>query len=386
MPHKETLWQQFLRILLQQYKFFLFCGLAVIFELLLSPILASLYSDVDFLKAYLEQNFYQTYRESPKFLNGNLYIELDEIRGWRNRPNAQDGNIVFDEYGSRSHKGMSLTGKKSRILFVGDSRILGGNGVTNNETINAFLENEETETMNFASPDYSMDQSFLTMKETNDPFLPDTIVIGIDSNPGRLLDCHFLPFYDLSILPRLKPCYEIKENRLELRIPSYRELLDNFPRNPNLLDYLREYDGHYFRFANFKREQLWKLTPILACFSKLRSAITKLSRQEQEPYKNQSLVEMLIQETRRYAVQKKIRLIYVLFAKRDEIQGNHENYDRTEKMLRGNSIYFVDTRLLFQQYPGEVLELYVDELHCSAQGNQIIALVLRHMLEKLESQ
>ncbi len=386
MYRDENFWRQFGRILLRNYKLFLFGGVAVIFELLLSPILASYYSEVDFFKAYLEQNFYQTYQETAKFLNGELYIEMDETRGWRNRPNAISGNIFFDQYGSRSHGGISATSKKTRIIFAGDSRILGGNAVSNSETMNALLENEEIETLNFASPDYSLDQSFLTMQEAVNQFSPDGIVIGIGSNPGRMLDCHFLPFYDLSILPRLKPCYEYEENELKLRIPPYRKLLENFPDNPELLDYLSKYDGLYFRFANFKREKLWKLTPFLACFSKLRSAVSSCFEKEQKIYNNQKLLESLIEKTRNYAVQNNITLIYVLFARRSEVEGNSIYYERTEKILRANSIYFVDTQLLFHQYPGEVIELYADELHCTAQGNQIMALILRNMLEKLESQ
>lgn len=370
-------------------RFFIVCLLLIAFELSLSPVLAYFVSDARLLRDYLEQNFFQTYKQTAQFLSGELHIEPDEIRGWRNRPEAIKGNIRFDEYGSRSRHGVNPhSQEKTRMIFLGDSRMLGGDGVTNEQTINAFVETGGIETLNFSSPDYSLDQSFLTMQAAQESFQPDVYVIGIGSQPGRLLRCLFLPFFDISILPRMKPRFLDHHSKLDLLVPPYRRLLQHFPDNPDLIPYLKEHDGLFHRFQRFKKEKVWRMTPFLAFMTKCWKAVSdRYGRNVANPIEggnNKELTSALLDATRQFAQSRKARLIYIVFAKQSEIHGNSTWYDETIAQVRRHNILFVDTRLLFRQYPGLVDELYLDDLHFSPRGNQIIAMVISHMMERLE--
>lgn len=370
-------------------RFLIICLLLIAFELSLSPILTYFVSDSRLLRDYLEQNFFQTYKQTDQFLSGKLHIEPDEIRGWRNRPAAIKGNIQFDKYGSRSHHGIDpQSPKKMRIVFVGDSRMLGGDGITNEQTINAFIENSGIEALNFSSPDYSLDQSFLTMQAVQESFQPDVYVIGIGSQPGRLLRCLFLPFFDISILPRMKPRFVDHNPRLELLVPPYRRLLQHFPENPDLIPYLKKKDGLFYRFQRFKREKVWKLTPFLAFMTKCWKATgNRFGWFEKNPIgeeKNEELTAAILDATKQFTQNRKIRLIYVVFVKQSEINGNSTCYENTIEIMKRHNLLFVDTRLLFRQYPGLIDELYLDDLHFSPRGNQLIAMVISHMIEQFE--
>lgn len=382
--NEPLVWNQIKPCLKHARKFILACFCCVGIEILLSPAIQSRYTEVGFLEAYLEQNFFQTYREVQNFLDGELYIELDDRLGWRNRANAVSGTIVFDEFGSRSNRGITIENPKPwRVVFLGDSRIYGGNGVENDETINAFLENDEIETLNFGSPDYSLDQSYLSMEGISQSYHPNVFVIGIGSKPGRLLDCHFLPFFDLSILPRLKPRLLWSDHRLVPQIPDYRALLANFPDNQELLDYLKTHDGHYRRFAEFKRRQIWNCTPFLSIFSQLKNRFNEtagLAHTDSMQWENRVLTEEIIKASKMFCDEREIKLVYLVFASRTEIQSGHPVYDEVIQFLRGEGVVFVDTRLLFSQYPGAKDRLFTDDIHCSAEGHRLIAYVLSHML------
>ncbi|MGC9329757.1 MAG: hypothetical protein ACP5I1_19135, partial [Candidatus Hinthialibacter sp.] len=269
MQQEKPFWMQITSSLKRGRRFFIVCLILIALEVTLSPLLAYWVSDARLLRDYLNQNFFQTYKQTGQFLAGKLHIELDEIQGWRNRPTAIKGNIRFDEYGSRSHHGVNPPARKKwRLIFLGDSRMMGSEGISNEQTINAFIENAGVETLNFSSPDYSLDQSFLTMQAVHEQFQPDAYVIGVGSQPGRLLRCLFLPFSDISILPRLKPRFLNHHEKLDLLIPPYRKLLQNFPDHPDLIPYLEQHDGLFYRFQRFKQEKIWRLTPFLSFMTK----------------------------------------------------------------------------------------------------------------------
>ncbi|MGC9329756.1 MAG: hypothetical protein ACP5I1_19130, partial [Candidatus Hinthialibacter sp.] len=82
---------------------------------------------------------------------------------------------------------------------------------------------------------------------------------------------------------------------------------------------------------------------------------------------------------------RQIQLIFVVFAKQSEIHDDSILYDQTLALIRRHNILFVDARLLFRQYPGLIDELYLDDLHFSPRGNQIIAMVISHIVEQLDS-
>jgi hypothetical protein len=382
----ETLgWKIIGQWILRNRRFFVIIVILFMAELCFAPLFLLQYSKTQIFRAYLEQNFLQTYKETSQFVNGKLYIEIDDLLGWRNRPNAVSQTIGFDQYGSRSNQGIDSDQKKEqRIVFLGDSTMMGGHWVDNHQTINAFIESDTVETLNFASPDYSLDQSYLAMKTMYDRFKPNIYVVGIGSQPGRLLDNIFLPFYDISILPRLKPRFTLSEGELQLILPEFRELLSNFPDNRSLLEYLQRYDGGYNRYASFQKRLIWKQTPFLSMTQYVyRRGIQFLNNRtsNQVLYKeNSEITSTLLSTMKQFSTTNNNRLVMVLFAKRSELDSSSSDYSDTIALLKPYDIPYVDTRLLFQQYPGDADELYTDDLHCSALGNQLIAKVISHML------
>lgn len=157
--------------------------------------------------------------QTDKFLNGQLDVELDSVRGWRNRRSFQIDKIRYDRYGSCSNAGIVEGSRKElRVILLGDSKVNGYTYVENSETINAYLEDDRTEVLNMGTSFYGLDQSYLTMIEVTEKFEPDVIVIGIGSQEGQLLGCHNIPFMvrKEQWMPLLKPQFALKDGQLVL--------------------------------------------------------------------------------------------------------------------------------------------------------------------------
>ncbi|MBN1350784.1 hypothetical protein JXJ21_15305 [candidate division KSB1 bacterium] len=259
----EYRWKPFLYYLKKRWKFFGVCLLLALTEQIVAPMLPEIIPQTWYLRAYLPWN---SIKRTGRFIDDKLHIEPDDVRGWRNRAKAHFKTVNYDRFGSRSNVGLAPgASKKLRVIFLGDSRIASYVNVTNDEIVNAYLENESIETLNFSSELYGLDQIYLTLQDVVERFHPQVVVIGIGSDVGELLDCHYLPFmYPTIGLPLLKPRLTLRDSVLEPHIPPIRKYLQQLPANPDLLDYIRQHDPHYARFEWFQRR---RATPFLCALS-----------------------------------------------------------------------------------------------------------------------
>ena len=194
MVREELGWKQARPFLRYSRRFFCIAVALFLSELALVPVFSSWLPESWFLGYFLTWRVVKT---SELIINGEDIVEVDDVCGWRNRPNSVDKleRIFYDQYGSRSHGGIEIGGrKKRRIVFLGDSRINGWAKVKNHQTINAYLENDTIETLNFGTELFGLDQSYLAMPRIVDRFQPDVFVIGIDLEEFNFLDSTYLPF------------------------------------------------------------------------------------------------------------------------------------------------------------------------------------------------
>ena len=386
MHQKEVAWKQWYTYIKNNKRFVLIGILLLIMEYMLAPVLSNIIPDTWYFKNYLPL---QSLWKTQQFLNSQYYVELDAQRGWHNRANSSYSKIRYDCFGSRSNRGINKDRqKKLRVVFLGDSRIGGYINVGNNQTINAFLENDEIETLNLATDLYGLDQTYLAMQDAIHRFQPDIIVIGISTDVGNLLDCHYLPFMYPEIgLPLLKPRYILRDNGLVLQTPPYREFLQNLPHNPTFLNYLKHNEAHYARFMRF---QLRESTPFLGflslCERKYDLLITNIGKMlghyKSSPVKNRALVSALIKQTKILAEKNNIEMIYLLLPTRAHVKGYRQrSYNDLATILRANSVHFVDVLSLFRQY-SNAKDLLYDDVHNTKSANQIVAKALKRVIKQ----
>jgi len=376
--HEGTYWKDFFRFLKLNRRFFVFLGILLVGELILTLILPSLFPETWYLRSYLP---WISVKKTQEFLKGDLNIELDEKLGWRNKPNTVLGEIKYDQFGSRSAKGISLNDRsKCLVIFMGDSRIGGYRNISNEQTINAYLENEKIETLNLATNLYGLDQVFIAMKDVIKQFEPDYIVIGVGSDVGEPLNSHYLPFLHSEVgEPLLKPRFVLENDQLILKTPNFKKFLDRIPDSIELLAYLKLNDAHYSRFNQFKANEF---TPILGLLSIIQTRIGWylnnlrhiLGIKEKREVKNIELVKKLLQEIHNYSKEWGVTIIFLLMPKREEFLGNVElkAYQQIANLLRSKGFAYVDVLTLFKTKNVQT-ELFFDRVHNTGFANKIIA-------------
>jgi len=376
--HEGTYWKDFFRFLKLNRRFFVFLGILLVGELILTLILPSIFPETWYLRSYLP---WISVKKTQEFLKGDLNIELDEKLGWRNKPNTVLGEIKYDQFGSRSAKGISLNDRsKCLVIFMGDSRIGGYRNISNEQTINAYLENEKIETLNLATNLYGLDQVFIAMKDVIKQFEPDYIVIGVGSDVGEPLNSHYLPFLHSEVgEPLLKPRFVLENDQLILKTPNFKKFLDRIPDSIELLAYLKLNDAHYSRFNQFKANEF---TPILGLLSIIQTRIGWylnnlrhiLGIKEKREVKNIELVKKLLQETHDYSKEWGVTIIFLLMPKREEFLGKVElkAYQQIANLLKSSGFAYVDVLTLFKTRNFQT-KLFYDRVHNTAFANKIIA-------------
>jgi|GEM_PF-3452574 len=359
--------------------FSLFFGVLMGAELMIAPVLPSFVPEVWYLGRYLSP---EAIRMTRNFLNEEFDTVPDDQRGWRNSSDELDIRQWETLFDSRSEAENFPGQRKQRVVFLGDSRIRGAKCcIRVDQTINAILENEKTETLNLASPGYALDQVCLTMREAAERLQPDMVVIGIGPDVGNLLDIHYLSLISRDrIRPLLKPRFVQDESGdLRLEVPPFRKLLQNIPNNPELLQYIKANDPHYTRFERFKK---WESTPFLGFLSILKAkaeakteSFSRLTGiEQQQPLKNSVLVRAILGKIRDLADEKGIQLLYLLLPTSAEVFGNqHLAYNELTDLLKSESANFIDVLPFFQKYPGSEDELFHDTYHGTYTAHKIIA-------------
>ena len=384
MEQSEISWKNFLNKMNFNKRFFACWGLFLIVELFMINIIPSVFPETWYLSSYLP---WESVKKTEEFLKGGFDLELDKKLGWRNKSNAIVGNIKYDQYGSISNNGISAEQRKNyRVIFVGDSRIGGNKYINNGQTINAFLENNQIETLNFASSLYSLDQMYLIMKETVPIYQPEYIVFGIGRDVGEALDCHYLPFLNAEVEePLLKPRFILENDILKLRVPHYKKLLSRLPDSIDLLAYLKHNDAHYNRFRAF---QIHEFTPILGFFSILKKKFDccfcslggGLGWKKSVEMKNVQLVKALFTSINDYAKVWNVKVIFLLFPTSDEFEErvNLNSYLFLADLIESNSFNYLNVLDVLKDNSKE--DVYFDQKHVTDRANEKIAGKLKEII------
>ena len=138
----------------------------------------------------------QRRKKAEEFYSGNSEIFIyDAVCGWRNRPGYSHGNWVIDDHGTRSTGPVAIErNSKTRVIFLGNSLTNGGTHVLASETISAAVEDSVTESLNFATMLYAVDQCYLAYRAHLKQYRPDVVVLGLSGRPTDALVNRYIPF------------------------------------------------------------------------------------------------------------------------------------------------------------------------------------------------
>ncbi len=121
----------------------------------------------------------------PHMRNRVYFAEPDADRGWRNRagisgPYGGDEFLTWVTINEAGQRGPShpieRAANKRRVAILGDSQAW-GDGVGDDETFAALLDDERTEVLNFSVIGYGTDQQLLTFEQEVVKYRPDVVVI-----------------------------------------------------------------------------------------------------------------------------------------------------------------------------------------------------------------
>lgn len=358
----------FLKYLWQQKFFFLVVAACFMSEWLLIPVFQKMIPDSWYLRAYLP---WTAVLKTKRFLEGEMSIQMDPERGWRN------GNQAFCE------SPVSDADKNRRLLILGDSRMNYSN-VTIQETITSYLKDAQIHVVNLATEMYGLDQSILALKQGLERYQPDFVVVALGTDTGGHLDCHYLPFlYPTIGLPLLKPKFILKGDSLKLvPIDSFIEQR-NLLFNSELMRFLKTDDPHYQRFDWFKRR---RTTPFLGLISLAREWATKQgtefsNEKSQTRISNQQLVKALVLYSKRLAAKYGVKLIYLLLPQKCDLVEYREGvYQQLTRFMSENTIQYVNVFELFKIHRKREKIYAPDGVHFTPAANRILALKLAEVI------
>lgn len=235
-------------------------GLLVVVELGALLLLPLLVDDGTYLSWYLTESAEES---TESFLQGDHLLTPDSAVGWRSTPLRSVGLWETDSLGARSTgRGEWWDPEVLRVLALGSSVTNGGSGVSNQETITAFLETDRLRTLNFGTMLYGADQARMLYRSRLRALDADVVVLGLDGDPVGALVNTFVPLrrpWETN-MPFVKPRYVLVGDELEKVTLSPRVLLRRDARQ-ELADSVAAHDGFYTRFRRFKHLQQ---TPLLA--------------------------------------------------------------------------------------------------------------------------
>ncbi len=215
-------------------------------------LLPMLVSDERYLDWYLTD---QQISAERRFLRSNHVLLPDSVTGWRSAPNWREGTWVTDSLGSRSTGRFEWSrSDRPRVIGLGSSMMNGDMGVTNAETITAYLEDAGATSLNFGTMLFGVDQALLQFRHRLIDLGPDWVVVGIDSGAEAALTNTYVPFLRRSEanMPFVKPRFVLAGDTL-VEIPAAPNRLLGSDRRQALIDHTAIYDGYAGRFERFRR-------------------------------------------------------------------------------------------------------------------------------------
>jgi len=357
----------------------IFIALAEFFVIVVAPLILP---DHFYLNLYLNKKSKASLTE---FVAGqDQFLVYDNVVGWRNRPNTSYDEWQVDEYGSRStHRFGYHKSKPTRIMFLGNSLINGGVHQNVGETISALVEDSVTESINFGTMLYSVDQMYLDYVNRLHQFESDIIVVGVQSDPGDGLVNQFIPFWKRSEanMPYLKPRFKYDNERLELVSVPELELYSRCLNESQLFDALAAADDYYADFDSYKRFGLLPLSSSLWNIAR-RSANFSHLLDEEADY--QDLVIAILELLRQESEANGAHLVVLMFPDQEKAFPGGlrsllpDKYGNLVSSLRQSGFEVVDARDAIRRSTLAPWQLYFeDRRHFLKAGNKAIAGALK---------
>ena len=378
-------WRQLLGLKRIAPKIYLTLVLLLTFELFGIVVAPIFVPSSAYFRLYLNEKARQS---TQRFLEENIAVIPDDVAGWRNRPDFEQGSWKIDEHGSRSAHPITMAREKPlRVLFLGSSMINGGNHVQNDETISAYLEDSQIEAINYGTMLYALDQSFLAYRERLHGYQANVVVVGIDSDPVAGLQNHYVPFrFPAEVnMPYLKPRFTMRDGGLSLVPVHPRQMLAEALKSPTgLLEFLSRNDSFYFEFETFERFGLSPFSGGLRYFYlRARSVYQSLFPAEEALVLFESLSDAMVKEGEKHGA----KVVFLTLPDATAFGSSRwRNYlpDRFGEALdalkhRGHEV--VDARNLLQQSKLPVTQLFLeDKAHYRPAANRVIAEGIRRYL------
>lgn len=365
---------------------------AVVFLLLAHLVVgaAALFApDEIYLYLYLGEEARESTR---RFLNdAHPFLVYDPVLGWRNRPNVRHGKWMTDAHGARTtHKVGAASSRKRVVLFLGNSLINGGTHVSNQETLSAYIEDASTESINFATMLYSLDQVYLDYKERLGRYKADVVVVGLPAEPTAGLLNRYLPFRVRveSKMPFFKPRFEMNSGELSiLSVPSLETYAGLFNR-PGVLKPLEKTDAYYGRFSGYKRFGLMPASDfIYSVYEWIRNLVRSIRGDDEGmPLLKRLIYQMSLEARRRNAA-----VVFVALPDLKTVAPGvwqrylPDRYGERMKDLKGEGYPILDLRPALRKsglLPGALFE--ADGTHYSSAGNRIIAAEIKRVIDRLK--
>lgn len=337
-----------------------------------------------YLSLYLGNQARQNTRDF--YCGKSQALVFDAECGWRNRPNYEREKWRIDEHGSRSTQAISITrNAKTRVLFLGSSLTNGGMSVSAGETISAAIEDSTTETLNFATMLYSLDQCYLAYRARMRKFAADFVVVGLSGNPTEGLTNRYVPYRVRTEIhmPYFKPRFGETEGELKLHtVPSPEEALTVLD-SPDLLDRIGRSDGYAANFSGFKR---FDQTPITHALWSLGVKFRNLHHLLQKSYSELDLLQALMGAMVATADEDGAPVVFMFLPDQDitwpGLRGRlPDHYSDMIARLRAAGFTILDGRQVLLDSGERPSRLYHrDGQHYSALGNRVIGASLKPLL------
>ncbi|MBI5235179.1 MAG: hypothetical protein HY886_02890 [Deltaproteobacteria bacterium] len=362
-------------------------ALLLLAELVVALVLPSMVPEQVYLDLYLSKEARENTR---RFVNDSApFLIYDEIAGWRNRPDVAHQKWVIDGRGSRSTHAVSTDrARRTQVIFLGNSLVNGSSGVSNDETISAYIEDETTASSNFAAMLYSLDQSYLAYKHRLGEYKADVVVVGLGATPGAGLMNRYIPFRfrQEHNMPFFKPRFELTGNTLNLIPLPPKQAYEEIFSVPAILSNLASSDAHYNEFKAYTR---FGLTPIFASiryiYNKAQRLVSLINHDDRDAPLLKALMSAMVME----AESRGAIVIFMMLPDQTTTAPGRlrgllpDHYGSMVKELSGAGFNVLDARETLRRSGMPMRKLfYYDGIHYTAVGNREIATGLKTMIGK----
>jgi hypothetical protein len=317
--------------------------------------------------------------------NSEMFI-YDQACGWRNRPGYRHDKWVIDEYGGRSTGPVSIErNSKSRILFLGNSLTNGGTHVLAGETISAAVEDSVTETLNFATMLYSVDQSYRAYRQHLKQYRPDVVVVGLSGWPTKALVNRYIPFRSKTQqnMPFFKPRFTLVDGQLELLDTPSPDACMSVYRSSEIIRSLKHTDDYYSYFVQDSR---FGYTPIASAIKvfmqKARGFLRNLDQERPHMDLYREIIERMVVEVEKDGA----KVVFMILPSKRLVKPGWrgrlpDQYGHLVAEMRSWGLTVLDGRRILLEAGIPINRLYyADGGHYSPEGNRVLADALKPLL------